>query len=212
MNSVPPVLCCRAGPAPDTDSDDEFGDADEQVAAPQAPQSRRPQSSQATAWRQQQRKASGKEKGRRDGSAHQLQKQKPKPQLQRLAAEVQAKKVRRAKLSVKGAACEPQLCLQMCAVKPLSCLCEDLSQSKDPLCLCYYFCLPGHLLKAFLCAQDAQKQQQQAERLAAEKRKARLAAATQARKQHTAQMRKKTKRGQPIMKHRIINLLSALQE
>eukprot|EP00891_Asterochloris_glomerata_P005934 jgi/Astpho2/5934/Aster-02422 len=140
----------RAGPAPDTDSEDKFGDADEQAAVPQAPQSRRPQSSQATAWRQQQRKASGKKKGRRDNSTHQFQQQKPKPQLQRLAEEVQAKK-------------------------------------------------------------DAQEQQQQAERMAAEERKARLAVATKARKQQTAQMRKKTKRGQPIMKHRIINMLSALQ-
>ena len=65
---------------------------------------------------------------------------------------------------------------------------------------------------ALLCAQDAHKGQQQAERLAAEQHKARLAAATKARKQQTAQMRKKTKRGQPVMKHRIINLLSALQE
>lgn len=47
--------------------------------------------------------------------------------------------------------------------------------------------------------------------MAAEERKARLAVATKARKQQTAQMRKKTKRGQPIMKHRIINMLSALQ-
>lgn len=111
--------CCRAGPAPDTDSEDKFGDADEQAAVPQAPQSRRPQSSQATAWRQQQRKASGKKKGRRDNSTHQFQKQKPKPQLQRLAEEVQAKKVGRAALTIKGAAREPQLCLQMFAFERL---------------------------------------------------------------------------------------------
>ena len=94
----------------------------------------------------------------------------------------------------------------MCAVEALSCLREHVSLMTNCLCL------PGHLIMVLLCVQEAEKQQQQAERLAAEERKARLAAATKARKQQTAQLRKKTKRGQPIMKHRIINLLSALQE
>ena len=59
--------------------------------------------------------------------------------------------------------------------------------------------------------QEAALQERQAAQQAAAERKARVAEVEKQRKQQTSLLRKRTRSGQPVMKHRIHKILDALQ-
>ena len=60
--------------------------------------------------------------------------------------------------------------------------------------------------------QEAAMQEKQAAQKAAAERHARVAEVEKQRKQQTSLLRKKTRSGQPVMKHRIDKLLETLQQ
>ena len=60
--------------------------------------------------------------------------------------------------------------------------------------------------------QDAAMQEKQAAQEAAAERRARVAEVERQRKQQTSLLRKKTRSGQPVMRHRIDKLLESLQQ
>ena len=77
--------------------------------------------------------------------------------------------------------------------------------------VCLLFFALGVLRSVDEHLQEAVLQEQQAAQKQAAERRDRVAKVEKQRKQQTALLRKKTRTGQPIMKHRIDKLLDALQ-
>ena len=77
--------------------------------------------------------------------------------------------------------------------------------------VCLLFFVLGVLRSVDEHLQEAVLQEQQAAQKQAAERRDRVAKVEKQRKQQTALLRKKTRTGQPIMKHRIDKLLDALQ-
>ena len=77
--------------------------------------------------------------------------------------------------------------------------------------VCLLFFALGVLQSVDEHLQEAVLQEQQAAQKQAAERRDRVAKVEKQRKQQTALLRKKTRTGQPIMKHRIDKLLDALQ-
>ena len=83
----------------------------------------------------------------------------------------------------------------------------------------FYCCLreltPWHItivLHGFYALQDAALQERQLAQKEAAERRARVAEVERQRKQQTSLLRRKTRTGQPVMKHRIDKILDALQQ